>query len=85
MPRQDKSPAGCSNSLSSEAAGKSKPEAYPQGYVENFDEPRTKPADFFSILSIRHLLVIQPDMVPEFMNHCISNLVDDVGLCLAET
>ena len=43
-------PAGCSKSSSSKAAGESKPEAYPQGYVEDFDEPRTKPADFFSIL-----------------------------------
>ena len=25
----------------SKAAGESKPEAYPQGYVEDFDEPRT--------------------------------------------
>ncbi len=41
---------GCSKRLSSEARGKSKPEAYPQGYVEDFDEPRTKLADFFSIL-----------------------------------
>ncbi len=30
--------------------GESKPEAYPPGYVEDFDEPRTKLADFFSIL-----------------------------------
>jgi len=43
-------PAGCSKSLSSKAAGESKPEAYPLGYVEDFDEPRTKLADFFSIL-----------------------------------
>ena len=43
-------PAGCSKSSSSEAAGESKPEAYPQGYVEDFDEPRTKLASFFSIL-----------------------------------
>ena len=42
--------AGCSKSLSSKAAGESKPEAYPLGYVEDFDEPRTKLADFFSIL-----------------------------------
>ena len=42
--------AGCSNSSSSKAAGESKPEAYPQGYVEDFDEPRTMLADFFSIL-----------------------------------
>jgi len=26
------------------------PEAYPLGYVEDFDEPRTPLADFFSIL-----------------------------------
>ena len=36
--------------LSSKAAGESKPEAYPPGYVEDFDEPRTTLADFFSIL-----------------------------------
>ena len=34
----------------SKAAGESKPEAYPLGYVEDFDKPRTKLADFFSIL-----------------------------------
>ena len=34
----------------SKAAGESKPEAYPQGYVEDFDETRTKLAGFFSIL-----------------------------------
>ncbi len=33
-----------------QAAGDSKPEAYPQGYVEDFDEPRTKLAGFFSTL-----------------------------------
>ena len=41
---------GCSNSSSSKAAGKSKPEAYPLGYVEDFGEPRTKLANCFSIL-----------------------------------
>ena len=30
--------------------GESKPEAYPLGYVEDFEEPRTPLADFFSIL-----------------------------------
>ena len=45
--------AGCSKSPSSKAAGESKPEAYPRGYVEDFDEPRTKLADFFSILLVR--------------------------------
>ena len=45
--------AGCSKSPSSKAAGESKPEAYPLGYVEDFDEPRTKLADFFSILCFR--------------------------------
>ncbi len=34
----------------SKAAGESKPEAYPQGYVEDFNETRTKLAEFFSIL-----------------------------------
>jgi hypothetical protein len=43
-------PAECSKSPSSKAAGESKPEAYPLGYVEDFDEPRTPLADFFSIL-----------------------------------
>src|SRR5689334_18336632 len=46
---------GCSNSSSSEAAGESKPEAYPRGYVEDFDEPRTKLAGCFSIL-LGHIL-----------------------------
>jgi hypothetical protein len=41
---------GCSKRPFSKAAGKSKPEAYPLGYVEDFDEPRTTLADFFSIL-----------------------------------
>ncbi len=36
--------------MASKAAGESKPEAYPQGYVEDFDKPRTTLADFFSIL-----------------------------------
>ena len=42
--------AGCSKWPSSEAAGESNPEAYPRGYVEDFDEPRTKLAGLFSIL-----------------------------------
>ena len=42
--------AECSKRPFSKAAGESKPQAYPQGYVEDFDEPRTKLADFFSIL-----------------------------------
>ena len=35
------------------AAGESKPEAYPQGYVEDFDEPRT-PLD--GVFIIRHMV-----------------------------
>jgi hypothetical protein len=42
--------AGCSKRPSSKAAGESKPEAYPLGYVEDFDESRTTLAAFFSIL-----------------------------------
>ena len=41
--------AGCSKRLSSKAAGESKPEAYPLGYVEDFDEPRTKLEAVFNI------------------------------------
>jgi len=42
--------AGYSKRLSSKAAGESKPETYPLRYVEDFDELRTKLADFFSSL-----------------------------------
>ena len=42
--------AGCSKRSPSKAAGESKPEAYPLGYVEDFDKPRTPLAGFFSIL-----------------------------------
>ena len=44
--------AGCSNRPFSKAAGEPKPEAYPQGYVEDFGELRTPLADFFSILLV---------------------------------
>ena len=50
LPQQENTPAGCSKRPSSKAAGEPKPEAYPQGYVEDFDKPRTKLADFFSSL-----------------------------------
>jgi len=46
----DDHPTGCSKRPSSKAAGESKPEACPLGYVEDLDEPRTTLADFFSIL-----------------------------------
>ena len=42
--------AGCSKRPSNKAADELKPEAYPQGYVEDFNESRTKLAGFFSIL-----------------------------------
>ena len=35
--------------VASETAGEKNPEAYPPGYVEDFDEPRTKLATVFSI------------------------------------
>ena len=38
----------------SKAAGELKPEAYPLGYVEDFDEPRTKLEDFFNVLLASH-------------------------------
>ena len=40
-------PAGCSKSLSGKAAGESKPEAYPLGYVEDAFKGRTTLAGFF--------------------------------------
>jgi hypothetical protein len=55
MTQQENFLAGCSKRLSSKAAGESEPQAYPQGYVEDCDEPRTKLADFFSILRGRVL------------------------------
>jgi hypothetical protein len=42
--------AGCSERLSSKAAGESKPQAYPLGYVEDFDELRTPLAAFINSL-----------------------------------
>jgi len=39
----------------SKAAGESKPEAYPQGYVEDFDESRTTLAACFNILRLSHM------------------------------
>jgi len=70
--------------LSSKAAGESKPEAYPRGYVEDFDESRTLLADFFSILLVRHLLVIQTNMMSQLMDHCVTDLVNNFGLCPAK-
>jgi len=46
---------GCSKRPYSKAAGESKPEAYPRGYVEDFDEPRTLLTGFFSILLNRSM------------------------------
>ena len=40
---------------------------------------------FFSILLIRHFVVIQPNMVSKFMNHRVTNLLNDFGLGPAET
>lgn len=56
--------SGCSKGSSIEASGESKPEAYPLGYVEHFDEPRTKLGSFFSsLLGLRtHFHVEQFDL-----------------------
>src|SRR6185295_2279711 len=48
-PQQSDS-AGCSKRSTNEAAGESQPEAYPLGYVEGCDDPRTKLGTFFSSL-----------------------------------
>jgi len=52
----------------------------PSGYVEDLNDARTKLADFFSILLVGHFVVIQPDMVSEFMDHRVTNLLNDFGL-----
>ncbi len=44
---------GCSKRPSSKAAGEAKPEAYPQRYVEDFDEPRTRLGTVFSIRPVK--------------------------------
>jgi hypothetical protein len=64
--QQQNTPAGCSKRPFSKAAGESKPEAYPLGYVEDFDEPRTTLADFFSILleSGQRLMTISRATLP---------------------
>ena len=48
--QQQNTPAGCSKRPFSKAAGESKPEAYPRGYVEDLNDARTLLMDFFSIL-----------------------------------
>ena len=58
----------------SEAAGESKPEAYPWGYVENFDEPRTKLAGFFSILtSARSRSSPHPHLLHDHRDECLQH------------
>jgi hypothetical protein len=41
-----------------------KPQAYPQGYVEDFNELRTKLADFFSSLLGLGFAVVEMPMLP---------------------
>ena len=54
----------------SKAAGESKPEAYPLGYVEDFDESRTKLVGFFSGLPLLNAcLALQPP-------HILHDLID---------
>ena len=52
------------------AAGELKPEAYPQGYVEDFDDPRTTWEVFFIIRIIRLGRGTLPDSFPRFHPHC---------------
>jgi hypothetical protein len=54
----------------SKAAGESKPEAYPQGYVEDFDEPRTKLEGFFSSLLCRETRGLPIDHPHSCENQC---------------
>ena len=41
--------------MASKAVGTSKPESYPQGYVEDFEESRTTLAACFNILRLSHM------------------------------
>jgi hypothetical protein len=54
---------------SNKAAGESKPEAYPLGYVEDFDEPRTKLGGFFSILIVLLLCAAEQGYHPVHATH----------------
>ena len=70
--------AGCSKIPSSKAAGESKPEASPLGYVGDFDELRTKLAAFFSILQLLDagLALLPPDILHDLINIRRSDGVD---------
>ena len=70
-----------SKSPFSKAAGKSKPEAYPLGYVEDFDDPRTKLAGFFSIL----LAIRWPRVYSRSDGHLDSRHPLHVGTQISET
>ena len=56
----------------------------PSGYVEGLNDARTKLADFFSVLLVRHFVVIQPNMVSEFMDHRVAHLLNDFRFGSAE-
>ena len=50
MPQHEYVPAGLSKRSSNKAAGESKPEAYPLGYVEDCGDPRTTLGAVFTSL-----------------------------------
>ena len=59
---------GCSKRSSNKAAGESKPEAYPPGYVEDFDETRTQRE---AVFNIRHTVsTIFPKNLRESICSC---------------
>ena len=76
-------PAGCSKRPPSKAAA-SEEARRTLRYVEPLSDARTKLADFFSILLVRHLLVIQPHMVSQFMDYRVADFVNDFRLRPAE-
>ncbi len=68
---------GCSKRSANKAAGKSKPEAYPLGYVEDFGDPKTQLEVFFSSLymlegntfqDIRHIFTAVGSFFEVFIN-----------------
>ena len=77
--QQENIPAGCSKWHPSKAAGESKPEAYPQGYVEDFDEPRTKLGDIFSTL-LRASLGRRDGLLKDRAEAEVGNGIFEVGI-----
>src|SRR2546425_2425293 len=54
-------------------------------YVEGFERPRTTLGGIFSSLSIRHVIVGQPEVVADLVDYGFLHLVDGLFFCIAQT